>query len=82
MAKFSENVHADRASGTEVTKDFEELGKADSEDLGSGPTDLPQMFRKDESHQRDRGSGHHKRDPQAPGIMGGETPSPAQSHFK
>jgi hypothetical protein len=37
------------------------------------------MFRKDESHQRDRGSGRHQKDPQAPGIMGSQTPSPTQS---
>jgi len=54
----------------------EELGKADPEDLRSGPTDLPQMFREDESHQRDRGSGGHQEEPQAPAIMGGQTPSP------
>jgi hypothetical protein len=40
-----------------------ELGKADPEDLRSRPPDLPEMFRKDESHQRDRGSGRHKKDP-------------------
>jgi hypothetical protein len=41
-----------------------------------GPPDLPEMFWKDESHQRDRGSGRHQKGPQAPGIMGGETSSP------
>ena len=33
----------------------EELGQSDSEDLRIGPPDLPEIFRKDESHQRDWG---------------------------
>ena len=54
----------------------EELGKADPDDLRSGPTDLPQMFREDESHQRDRGSGRHQKDPQAPRSMGAHAQAP------
>jgi hypothetical protein len=48
-----------------------ELGKADLENLRSGPPDLPEMFRNDESHQCDRGSGRHQKDTQTTGIMGG-----------
>jgi hypothetical protein len=34
------------------------------------------MFRKDESHQRDRRSGRHQKDPQRLGPMGSETATP------
>ena len=37
------------------------------------------MFRNDESHQRDRGSGRHQKDPQAPGIMAGQASAPAKA---
>jgi hypothetical protein len=37
------------------------------------------MFRKDESHQRDPGSGRHQKDAQAPGIMAGQASAPAQN---
>jgi hypothetical protein len=37
---------------------------------------MPEMFWKDEIHQRDRGSGRHQKDPQAPRFMGSETPTP------
>jgi len=46
-----------------------------------GPPDLPEMFWKDESHQRDRGSGRHQKGPQAPRIMGGKSSAPGQSDW-
>ncbi len=38
------------------------LGKAESENLWNGPVDLPEMFGKDESNQRDRWRGGDKKD--------------------
>ena len=37
------------------------MGKIDPKNLRSGPPDLPEMFRKNESNQRDRGRGDHPR---------------------
>jgi len=57
----------------------EKLGALDSKNLRSRPANLSEMFRNHESDKCDRGRAHHRKDPQAPGIMGSKTPSTSQS---
>ena len=57
------------------------LGPFDTIDLRSGPLNVPEMLRKDESNQCDRGFRNSEEDPKAPGTLGSESQATTQSEF-
>ena len=57
------------------------LGPFDTKDLRSGPLDVPEMLRKDESNQCDRRRGRDQEDPKTSGTLGSESQTTTQSQF-